>query len=96
LLLPLGGHREGNLTDKLDGKPQPARETAKLVEALARAMQLAHSRNVVHRDLKPANVLRNAGIDRRERRSCRAPKQEYPCQESCHRNGGRTTREYAP
>ncbi len=27
------------------------------MEALARAMQLAYSRNVVHRDLKPANIL---------------------------------------
>src|SRR5947208_6380001 len=33
------------------------RASAGLAETLARAMQFAHSRNVVHRDLKPANVL---------------------------------------
>jgi formylglycine-generating enzyme required for sulfatase activity len=47
----------GNLADRINGKPMPARDSARLVEALARAMQLAHSRNVVHRDLKPANIL---------------------------------------
>ena len=47
----------GSLAQRLGGRPLPARQAARLVEALAQAMQLAHSRNVVHRDLKPANVL---------------------------------------
>jgi serine/threonine protein kinase len=47
----------GSLAQKLGGRPQPAKEAAKLVETLARAMQFAHSRNVIHRDLKPSNVL---------------------------------------
>ncbi len=47
----------GSLAQQLDGQPLPPKKAVKLVEALARAMQLAHSRNVVHRDLKPANIL---------------------------------------
>jgi len=50
----------GSLARRLGGKPLPPKEAASLVEALARAMQLAHSRNVVHRDLKPANILLTA------------------------------------
>jgi WD40 repeat protein len=47
----------GSLAKRLVGKSLAPAEAASLVEALARAMQLAHSRNVVHRDLKPSNVL---------------------------------------
>src|SRR5262249_46902588 len=35
----------------------PPRDAARLTAALAGAMHLAHSRNLVHRDLKPTNVL---------------------------------------
>ncbi|MCI0743225.1 MAG: protein kinase [Gemmataceae bacterium] len=50
----------GGLDKKLGGAPQPARDAARLVETLARAIHHAHTQGVIHRDLKPANVLLSA------------------------------------
>lgn len=47
----------GSLAEKLAREPMPATDAARFVEALARAMNAAHSHGVIHRDLKPANVL---------------------------------------
>jgi tetratricopeptide (TPR) repeat protein/tRNA A-37 threonylcarbamoyl transferase component Bud32 len=47
----------GGLDRKLAGKPLSPTEAARLVPALAGAMQYAHGHGIIHRDLKPANIL---------------------------------------
>jgi WD40 repeat protein len=50
----------GALSRSIDGTPVPARQAAELIEAMARAMEHAHTQHILHRDLKPSNVLLQA------------------------------------
>jgi WD40 repeat protein/predicted Ser/Thr protein kinase len=50
----------GGLDRLIDGKPQPPRRAAELLETLSRAIQAVHGAGIIHRDLKPSNVLLTA------------------------------------
>lgn len=47
----------GSLEDQIRDQPQPPREAAQIVAALADGLHDAHQAGIVHRDVKPANVL---------------------------------------
>ncbi|HMP73483.1 MAG TPA: serine/threonine-protein kinase [Kiritimatiellia bacterium] len=45
------------LDDCMETEPLPANDILAIVIKIARALQFAHSRNIVHRDVKPANIM---------------------------------------
>jgi serine/threonine protein kinase len=50
----------GSLARRIGGKPQPARQAAAWMEAVARGVHHAHEQKLIHRDLKPGNVVLTA------------------------------------
>jgi predicted Ser/Thr protein kinase len=50
-----------SLAARINGLPQPPLEAARMVKALAEAMEHAHRHGIIHRDLKPADVLVTTG-----------------------------------
>jgi tRNA A-37 threonylcarbamoyl transferase component Bud32 len=60
LYFVLGYMPGGTLAQKL-GRPVRCHEAAQLLAPIARALEYAHSLNIVHRDIKPSNILLSAG-----------------------------------
>lgn len=54
----------GNLSDKLSGVPQDAKEAATLARTIAIAIDTAHQASIIHRDLKPSNILLSQKLER--------------------------------
>ena len=48
---------EGGTLKQYLGKPMPYQDAIRLLAPIARALQYAHSHNIVHRDIKPSNIL---------------------------------------
>ena len=45
----------------VDRAPLPVREVVSILRDIARALAVAHERNIIHRDIKPDNVMLTAG-----------------------------------